>query len=185
MFFQALILVVTGLWQFISLNSLPVIKLHLLSCGDRRTFLKKVPSYSKRLGKVVQSIAVRWHVYLNYSIVFFCDAAPQLHFALSLFHCLSRGGTRLIWLTWCWAFRHLFSFLAQQPHSEPGSPHSRGFWITQNDAPQSVGLLWTSHELVAETSSWHHTTLTTDRHPCRRWDSNPQSQQASVRRPTP
>jgi len=29
------------------------------------------------------------------------------------------------------------------------------------------------------------TTLTTDRHPCRRWDSNPQSQQASSRRPMP
>ena len=30
-----------------------------------------------------------------------------------------------------------------------------------------------------------HTTLTTDKHPCPRWDSNPRSQQASGRRPTP
>ena len=30
-----------------------------------------------------------------------------------------------------------------------------------------------------------HKTLTTDKHPCPRWDSNPQSQQASGRRPTP
>ena len=30
-----------------------------------------------------------------------------------------------------------------------------------------------------------HTTLTKDRHPCFRWDSNTQSQQASGRRPTP
>jgi hypothetical protein len=30
-----------------------------------------------------------------------------------------------------------------------------------------------------------HTTLTRDKYPCSRWDSNPQSQQASVRRPTP
>jgi hypothetical protein len=29
--------------------------------------------------------------------------------------------------------------------SGPGSPHSRGFWITLNDTPQSVGLLWTSN----------------------------------------
>jgi hypothetical protein len=29
----------------------------------------------------------------------------------------------------------------------------RGFLITQNDAPQSVGLLWTSDQLVAETST--------------------------------
>jgi hypothetical protein len=32
-------------------------------------------------------------------------------------------------------------------------PRSRGFVITHNDAPQSVGLLWTSDQLVAETST--------------------------------
>jgi len=60
-----------------------------------------------------------------------------------------------------------------------GPPHSRGFWITHNNATQSVGLLWTSDQLVAETSTWQHTTLTTDKHPWTRWDSNPQSLQAS------
>ena len=30
----------------------------------------------------------------------------------------------------------------------------------------SIGLLWTSDQLVAETSTWQHTTLTTDKHPC-------------------
>jgi hypothetical protein len=30
-----------------------------------------------------------------------------------------------------------------------------------NDAPQSVGLLWTSDKSDAETSTWQHTTLTT------------------------
>jgi hypothetical protein len=35
----------------------------------------------------------------------------------------------------------------------PWPPHSRGFLITHNDAPQSVGLLWTSDQLVAETST--------------------------------
>ena len=30
----------------------------------------------------------------------------------------------------------------------------------------SVGLLWTSDQLVAETSTWQHTTLTTDKYPC-------------------
>ena len=54
-----------------------------------------------------------------------------------------------------------------------------------NDAPQSVGLLWTSDQPVAETSTWQHTTLTTDKHSWPRWNSNPQSQQASGRRPTP
>ena len=53
------------------------------------------------------------------------------------------------------------------------------------DTPQSVALLWTSDQPEAETSTWQHTTLTTDIHPCPRWDSNPQSQQASGRRPTP
>jgi hypothetical protein len=42
-----------------------------------------------------------------------------------------------------------------------GSAAQRGLWppllrdflITHNDAPQSVGLLWTSDQLVAETST--------------------------------
>jgi hypothetical protein len=37
--------------------------------------------------------------------------------------------------------------------------------ITHHEAPQSVGLLWTSDQSVAETSTLQHTTLTTDRHP--------------------
>jgi hypothetical protein len=37
---------------------------------------------------------------------------------------------------------------------------------SHKDAPQSVGLLWTSDQSVAETSTWQHTTLTTDKHPC-------------------
>ena len=41
-------------------------------------------------------------------------------------------------------------------------PHSRGFWITHNDAPQSVGLVWTCDQLFAETSTWQLTTLITN-----------------------
>ena len=37
--------------------------------------------------------------------------------------------------------------------------------------------------LVAETSTWQHTTLTTDKYSCPRWDSNPRSQQVSGLRP--
>ena len=55
-------------------------------------------------------------------------------------------------------------FLAQQPPSGPRPSHSRGFYITHNDAPQSVGLLSTSDQPVAHTSTWQHTTLTTDIH---------------------
>jgi len=36
---------------------------------------------------------------------------------------------------------------------------------------QSVGFLWTSDQLVAETSTWQQTTLTTDRNPCPRFES--------------
>jgi hypothetical protein len=32
-------------------------------------------------------------------------------------------------------------------------PRSRSFLITHNDAPQSVGILWTSDQLVAQTST--------------------------------
>ena len=66
-----------------------------------------------------------------------------------------------------------------------GSPNSQGFYITHNDTPQSVGPLWTSDQFVADTYTWQHTIITTNRHPCLRWDSNPQSQQASGRRPKP
>ena len=63
------------------------------------------------------------------------------------------------------------------------SAYSWCFWITHNDAAQSVGLLWTSDQLFAETSNWQHTTLTTDKYPCPRWDPNPRSQQGSGLRP--
>ena len=46
-----------------------------------------------------------------------------------------------------------FFLFAQQPRSGPGAPHSRGFYITHNDTPQKVGLLWTSDQLVAKTST--------------------------------
>jgi len=57
-------------------------------------------------------------------------------------------------------------------------------FLDHNDAPQSVGLLWSSDQLVAETSTWQHTTLTTNKHPYPRLDSNTRSQQARGRRPT-
>jgi len=49
-----------------------------------------------------------------------------------------------------------------RPPSGPLLPHSRDFQITHNDAPHLVGLLWTGDQPVAETSTWQHTTLTTD-----------------------
>jgi len=58
---------------------------------------------------------------------------------------------------------HLYFFLfgATAPNG-PGLPHSGGFLITFNDAPQSVGLPCTSDQLVAETSTLQHTNHTMD-----------------------
>jgi hypothetical protein len=47
------------------------------------------------------------------------------------------------------------------------------------DTPHSGGLLWTSDRPIADTSTLQHTTLTRDRHPCPRQDSNPQYRQAN------
>jgi len=71
---------------------------------------------------------------------------------------------------------YLFVFLALQPFwlyfPQPRSglepPYSRGLLITHKDAPQSVGLLWTSDQSVTGICTWQHTTLTTDKHPCPR-----------------
>jgi len=39
----------------------------------------------------------------------------------------------------------------------------------------SAGLLWTSGNPVAKTSTWQHATLTRDRHACPLRNSNPES----------
>jgi hypothetical protein len=82
-------------------------------------------------------------------------------------------------------FVYFFLSCGTVAHRGPRQPHSWGFYIAHDDASQSVGLLWTSNQLVAVISVWQHTTLTTENHPCPQWDSNPQSQQANGRRPTP
>jgi len=56
---------------------------------------------------------------------------------------------------------------------------------SHSDTPQSVGISGTSDQPDAETSTWQHTPLTRNRQLCPRRNSNPQSQQASGRRPTP
>jgi len=56
---------------------------------------------------------------------------------------------------------------------------------SQSDTPYSVGLLCTNDHSDAETSTWQHATLTTNKHPCSRRDSKPHSQQEIDCRPTP
>jgi len=67
-------------------------------------------------------------------------------------------------------------FVAQQP------PVGQGLLIPE--VSRSHTMTHHSDQLVAEISTWQHTTLMTNIH-APRWDSNPQSQQASGRRPTP
>jgi len=50
--------------------------------------------------------------------------------------------------------------------SVTGPPHYRGFMITYNYAPQSVGILSTKDQLLAEISTWQHKKLTIDRYLC-------------------
>jgi hypothetical protein len=54
-------------------------------------------------------------------------------------------------------------------------------FISHSDTPHLVGLLWTSDRLVAETSTWQHTTLTSDRHNvlCRIRTRNPRGRAAA------
>jgi hypothetical protein len=54
----------------------------------------------------------------------------------------------------------LFIFSDSAAQSRLWPPRSRGFVITHNDAPQPVGLIWTSDQFVAETSTWQHTQQT-------------------------
>ena len=54
---------------------------------------------------------------------------------------------------------------------------------SHSDTPQSLRNLWTSDDAEAETSTWRHMSLTTDKYPCFSRNSNQESQQSSgVRR---
>jgi len=56
-----------------------------------------------------------------------------------------------------------FSFMARHPivgQSLPSIEASR----SHSDTPQPVGLLWTSDQADAVTSTWKHTTLISERH---------------------
>ena len=50
-------------------------------------------------------------------------------------------------------------FLGRQPTVGQGLLIHEVSKFTQPDAPQSVGLLWTSDQPIAETSTWQHTNI--------------------------
>jgi len=69
----------------------------------------------------------------------------------------------------CW-FRYFFFLWRCGPTRAMSPSFLRFIHHTHNDASQSVVLLWASDQLVTEASTWQHTTLTTGKHPCPRWD---------------
>ena len=74
-----------------------------------------------------------------------------------------------------WKYKKFFS-CGVATQRQPLPPHSWSFYITHNDASYLVGLLWTSDQLVVETTTLKHTTLTTERHPCPRSASSSSGQ---------
>jgi hypothetical protein len=80
-----------------------------------------------------------------------------------------------------------FYFRSATVPSGPRSRHYRGFTITRTHAHAHTLGRTSPDEWSVRRRDLYLTahTLTTDRHPCLRRDSNPLSQQASVRRPTP
>ena len=62
---------------------------------------------------------------------------------------------------------YFFLTMAQQPLLGQGLLIIEDPW-SHSDTPHSVGLVWTSDQPKAETSTWRHTTITRDRLPCPR-----------------
>ena len=75
--------------------------------------------------------------------------------------------------------------MTQQPPSGPRPLPYRGFTITLRHTTLDTTPLNELSPRRIHLYLTHHTTLTTDRHPCSRRDSNQQSQQASGRRLAP
>jgi hypothetical protein len=59
---------------------------------------------------------------------------------------------------------YIYFFVALRPNAGHGLLSFEVSRSHINDAPQTVGLLWTSDQLVAETSTCLHKTLTTNIH---------------------
>ena len=89
---------------------------------------------------------------------------PQIHFICNILFFFFCGASKL--------FRVMAS-----PYGALGS--------NSLDTRHSAGLLWTSDHSGAESSVLKHITITRNKHPCLPRNSNPQSHQASGRRPTP
>ena len=85
--------------------------------------------------------------------------------------------------TYIYIYSFIYLFWRCGPTRAFASSFTRFLQITHHDALQSVGLLWTSDQLSHR--NLPDKTQHSDRHPCPQRDSNPKSQQARGRKPTP
>ena len=100
--------------------------------------------------------------------------------------CLPRGArwagnTTVLCLLFCWRYNPLWLYF----HSPVASFSLLVFEVSRSHTTTRHSREDSSGRVINPSQRPLLTTLTTDRHPCPRWDSNPQSQQASGRRPTP
>jgi hypothetical protein len=58
----------------------------------------------------------------------------------------------MFWLDLLYPSDYFIIFFGSAAQRGVWPPNPRGLLITQNDVPQSAGLLWTSDQPVAETS---------------------------------
>ena len=95
------------------------------------------------------------------------------------------------WYSVYWAYSYVYSTRKVNAECfrfplwgfDPILGHGLLLWGLAPTYPHSARFLWTSDQPDTETSTRQHTTLTGDKHPLPRWDSNPQSQQSSSLRP--
>jgi len=62
--------------------------------------------------------------------------------------------------------KYFFRLVALQPNARHGLLILDEVSRSHSDLPHSMGVLWMSDQPVAVISTWQHTTLTTDKHPC-------------------
>ena len=117
---------------------------------------------------------------LNNSKMVRCPVIPGITFA-STFH------MRWISIARCYYYYYYAIIIRSNffPHgaTAPSGAQAASWSRLHDDITHSVGLLWTSDQPDAQTSTWHHAILTRDRYPCPWQESNPLSLQASGRRP--
>jgi hypothetical protein len=134
-----------------------------------KTSVSQLPRDSTQEHKVINNWKSNHHVtivilqleHINFTLVTCLIFAVQN--IIIILKIYLKAVIKILHKTACWYLNFRPFFFCSGAATQRGSwpPHSWGFLITHNDAPQSVGLFWTSDQLVAETSTWQHTTLRT------------------------